>query len=390
MKAAGIEPNHKAYAMVAVAYNKEGNVSAIEHLLRDATLTPNEFLYRFLLTAQAKDSKSNIKKTVAEMKRRGLEVDAKFFNSLLKNFTERLKYKEADKLFVSIPERDAFSYNLMLHMYTKLGQKSKAQGLIEQLSLSGLVPDIPLYNSIIGWYMDNKKYDEAEQLLQGIKGVIEFTPALYTSMLYLYRETGNIEGIQQVLAEMKEKGQEITISCYAHVLLAHTKRGDRVAAESVMEELKSKMQPNSKCYRSMIDLYHTLGDRAAFFKALEGLKTTRRDYTFNQQTKGLLLTFLAKKDTEAVNWMFDLFLEEELELSPYLAWEVLQFFEETAQLEKIPKVVDLLKKANKSEEFLNAITGRGHLVENTLTKPTLLAKVVHLLSPSSKAKEINS
>jgi pentatricopeptide repeat protein len=182
------------------------------------------------------------------------------WNSVLAGMSKkRGKLKEAQELFVKIPDPDAVSYNTMLSCYVRNSNMERAQAFFEDMPIK----DTPSWNTMITGFAQNQQMDKARDLflIMPTKNVVT-----WNAMISGYVECGDLDSALKLF----EKAPFKSVVAWTAMITGYMKLGRIGLAERLFEKMPEK---NLVTWNAMIAGYienHRAEDGVKLFRTMVG------------------------------------------------------------------------------------------------------------------------
>jgi pentatricopeptide repeat protein len=110
-------------------------------------------------------------------------------------------------LLVSGQRPDLLTYNILLSMYSRTKNPEKAELVFQELRNSGIPPDTVSFNIILDMYGKRGEVGKTEGVYREMVGRrVEPDEKSFTSMLDMYGRLGQLRKAEVVWKEMRERG----------------------------------------------------------------------------------------------------------------------------------------------------------------------------------------
>ncbi|GMH24630.1 hypothetical protein Nepgr_026473 [Nepenthes gracilis] len=110
--------------------------------------------------------------TLSEMEKKGIEVTAVTFTTILDSLYKKGKGDEAERIWNEMVKKgclpDVVAYNVRI-MYAHGGEPENVKGLIEEMNAAGLKPDTVSYNYLMTSYCKAGMMEEAESVYRELE-----------------------------------------------------------------------------------------------------------------------------------------------------------------------------------------------------------------------------
>ncbi|KAG6404614.1 hypothetical protein SASPL_136865 [Salvia splendens] len=183
----------------------------------------------------------------------------------------------AETYFVSLPEssKTNLTYSALLNCYCKLSMTSKAETMFERMKELNLEMTSMPYNSLMTLNMKNELPQLVPALVKEMKeaGVM---PDVYTYNVWMraLAATGDIDGVERVIDEMKRDGRVAADwTTYSNLASIYADAGAFDKAEAALKELESRNgRRELSAYQFLITLYGRTGNLLEVYRVWRSLK----------------------------------------------------------------------------------------------------------------------
>lgn len=146
-----------------------------EIILDENDIEPDLITYSTLIKGMCKSGA--IHKAIMlyeEMKKKGIELDEVFFNSLLDGFVKcNCSVQETDKIIndmVNLKIKFSnYTYSILIKLYTKNKMLEKALGVLEEMKRNGIVPGVVVYTCLLQVCIKTKMVNRAIELFKEMR-----------------------------------------------------------------------------------------------------------------------------------------------------------------------------------------------------------------------------
>lgn len=170
----------------------------------------------------------------------------------------------AEKFFEDLPERmkAQSTCNSLLHTYVQNKMSDKAEELMKQMSVHGLLRGALPFNHMLALYVSTGAIDRVEEMVKELKKYAIPDELTYNLWLTACSSTNDIRNAEKVFEEMKEKRLTPDWVTYSILTSIYTKAGDLKKAKEALEEMEGRVLRTKRTgYSSLISLYASLSDR---------------------------------------------------------------------------------------------------------------------------------
>jgi pentatricopeptide repeat domain-containing protein 1 len=146
-----------------------------ELVLDENDIEPDLITYSTLIKGMCKSGA--IHKAIMlyeEMKKKGIELDEVFFNSLLDGFVKsNCSIEETDKIINDMVKLKIkfsnYTYSILIKLYTKNKMLEKALGVLEEMKRNGIVPGVVVYTCLLQVCIKTKMVNRAIELFKEMR-----------------------------------------------------------------------------------------------------------------------------------------------------------------------------------------------------------------------------
>lgn len=233
--------NSKAYDRVPIYFNEFSEKFG---------LVPDKFSYGMLIKAHCEmESPEKAKETLSEMERKGVEVEAVSFSTILHGLYKIGRVDEAEAFWDEMVKEkgiklDAGSYNVRLSHIRNNPESLKA--LIEEMQNEGINPDPISYNYLITSYCVNGMMNEAEKVYADLlqtKGVRP-NAATYRTMVFHSCKAGRYVRAYRIFKLSVKVGKIPDFNTLKYLVKGLTEKGRMVEAKAMVRTMNKKFPPD--------------------------------------------------------------------------------------------------------------------------------------------------
>eukprot|EP00250_Pteridium_aquilinum_P011021 c19787_g1_i1 orf=482-2593(-) len=153
-----------------------------------------------------------------------------------------------------VPEDECVS--LLIAAYEKKNQFEKALDVLLKLESKAIRPGLDTLNVLIGWFGKLGLVEEAEILFKTIEAKVDVPDCkAYASLFSTYARTGSVEKAKAILNSLEEKGLVLTASAYEQMILALLDGKQPQEAQSMRDQMISQGHtPSDEVERALLGL----------------------------------------------------------------------------------------------------------------------------------------
>eukprot|EP00897_Mesotaenium_endlicherianum_P000820 jgi/Mesen1/10739/ME000090S10199 len=273
--AAAVPPGNNALAPAVAELEEPWAPSDVlpqmEALLQEmlyADVAPNKETLAAMLEAYAHQGRRvEALEQLAKMRAQAYVVPAASYRHLIGLLTRAALHVEADEMLTQMMEVGGYApdigvYNQMLAMYARVGVIARATDVFLAMIECGCAPNAASYQTLLSVYCKNMMVHEARWLMKA-RGV-QATADVYLALADAYRQAGQVDRVEAVLADMRATGVEAGPWALNILMDAHGRAGDTEGALRVFESLQAQgVAPDVVQYTSLIDAHTKAGEYAA-------------------------------------------------------------------------------------------------------------------------------
>eukprot|EP00250_Pteridium_aquilinum_P019298 c24382_g1_i2 orf=303-3173(+) len=222
MQQAGLQPDTFTYSVMINCLGKAGELSAAQNIMSemiDKGCIPNLVTYNILIDLHAKSGKYDMAlKLYNDMQETGFRPDQVTYSIVMEVLGHAGHLEGAEHVFAEMQDAgwapDTTVYGLLVDMWGKAGNLGKACAWYNKMLASGVTPNVPTCNSLLGAFLRENLYDAGRQVLQNMTNR-NLVPSLQTYTLLLSCYT---------MSEREADGEKIwsimaSLSHPAHIFL---------------------------------------------------------------------------------------------------------------------------------------------------------------------------
>jgi pentatricopeptide repeat protein len=190
------------------------------------------------------------------MKQNGFNPDKVLQNTLVNMYAKCGSFVDARRVFDQMPERDVFSWSVMISAYAKYGHAREALGLFHRMQQAGIKPNEFTFSSILpacAKLADLEKGVEIHEEI--IRCGFESDVFVANALTDMYAKCGNTEKARELFDKM---GQRNVVS-WNSMIAGYAQNGLAREALEVFEKMQIEgMKPNSNTFASVLPAYASL------------------------------------------------------------------------------------------------------------------------------------
>lgn len=233
--------NSKAYDRVPAYFNKYP---------KQFGLVPDKFSYGMLIKAHCEmGSPEKAKETLSEMEKKGVEIGAVSFSTILNALYKIGRVDVAEAFWDEMVKEkgvklDAGSYNVKLSHIR--GKPEALKSLIEEMQNAGIDPDCISFNYLITSYCVNGMMDEAEKvygdLLQAKGG--RPNAATFRTMVFFSCKAGRYVRAYKIFKKSVKVGKIPNFDTLKQLVTGLKNMGRMVEAKAMVRTMNKKFPPD--------------------------------------------------------------------------------------------------------------------------------------------------
>ncbi|KAG5396361.1 hypothetical protein IGI04_018175 [Brassica rapa subsp. trilocularis] len=198
--------------------------------------------------------------------RSSFQPDVICFNLLIDAYGQKLRYKEAELLYVQllesrcVPTED--TYALLVKAYCLAGLIEKAEAVLIEMQKHHVTPSATVYNAYIEGLTKRKgNTEEAIDVFQRMKRErCKPTTETYNLMINLYGKASKSYMSWKLFCEMRSHQCKPNICTYTALVNAFAREGLCQKAEEVFEQLQEDgLEPDVYVYNALMEAYSRAG-----------------------------------------------------------------------------------------------------------------------------------
>lgn len=349
MKKYGLKPNVATFMVLVKMYARAGDIINAEKTLNEmifAGWKPNSATYLEVLDMCLNlDRIEDLIELVRKMVSRG-HLHIVTYTQLINKLAKKNKLREAETLFQEMITHggpllpNAWSYGIMIHMYSRLGDEEQAEYLYKQMEDQEIpinqviftemidlhrragninrvnelyaeakkkkIPlDVVAYSSLMDAHRLSHNEEQTLQIFQEmIKRRVKPNEWPYTILLNMYRISGKYEEAEELFRQMMEKGPTPNVVTINTMINMYAKIQKIPQAEKYFSEMKLRgITPDVVTYTSMIEMYRKIQDHVKAEKIIMEMK--ERNVRPNLYTYSILLDTYGKITIELAEELFE-------------------------------------------------------------------------------------
>ncbi|KAL0721065.1 hypothetical protein Bca4012_035664 [Brassica carinata] len=200
------------------------------------------------------------------LRRSSFQPDVICFNLLIDAYGQKLRYKEAESLYVQllesrcVPTED--TYALLIKAYCLAGLIEKAEAVLVEMQNHHVTPSATVYNAYIEGLMKRRgNTEEAIDVFQRMKRErCKPTTETYNLMINLYGKASKSYMSWKLFCEMRSHQCKPNICTYTALVNAFAREGLCQKAEEVFEQLQEDgLEPDVYVYNALMEAYSRAG-----------------------------------------------------------------------------------------------------------------------------------
>ncbi|CAA7021560.1 unnamed protein product [Microthlaspi erraticum] len=200
------------------------------------------------------------------LRRSSFQPDVICFNLLIDAYGQKLRYKEAESLYVQlletrcVPTED--TYALLVKAYCLAGLIEKAEAVLIEMQNHHVTPSATVYNAYIEALTKRKgNNEEAINVFQRMKRErCKPTTETYNLMINLYGKASKSYMSWKLFCEMRSHQCKPNICTYTTLVNAFAREGLCEKAEEIFEQLQEDgLEPDVYVYNALMESYSRAG-----------------------------------------------------------------------------------------------------------------------------------
>ncbi|XVF59595.1 hypothetical protein PTKIN_Ptkin07bG0288300 [Pterospermum kingtungense] len=214
-----------------------------------SSVLPNKVSYGILIKSycEAGHPEKGIE-VLRELEKKGVQVTAVTFTTILNAFYKKGKTEEAEKLWAEMLrngcELDVASYNVRIS-HLQGGEPGKIKELIEDMSSLGLKPDTISYNYLMTCYCKNGMLDESKKVYEGLEANgCNPNAATFRTLVFYLCLNGLYEQGYKVFKESVRLHKIPDFNTLKHLVEGLVKNKKIKEAKALIRTVKKKFPPN--------------------------------------------------------------------------------------------------------------------------------------------------
>lgn len=144
------------------------------------------------------------------MQRDGCSPDSFTYRSLIRAYTESLKYSLAEETINSMQKSGIVAscahFNLLLSALSKAGLMMEAERIYKKLTEAGLNPDLACYRNMLRGYMDYGHVKEGIDFFEDVSQSVDADRFIMSAAVHFYKSAGKEEKAASILELMSISG----------------------------------------------------------------------------------------------------------------------------------------------------------------------------------------
>ncbi|XP_060205706.1 pentatricopeptide repeat-containing protein At1g09900-like isoform X3 [Lycium barbarum] len=149
---------------------------------------------------------------------------------------------------------NSYCYNAIIHGFCAEGEVKKAISVFEEMSNSGITPDICSYSILVDGFCKFESIDGGLCLIQGMQeNNIKPTPISYSSILKGLCEIGAAKIANDCFHDLTNSGCKVDQTAYDILITGFCAQGDLSSAHELLEEMiNNHLAPDASIYERLI------------------------------------------------------------------------------------------------------------------------------------------
>eukprot|EP00252_Welwitschia_mirabilis_P022042 TRINITY_DN5831_c0_g1_i1.p1 TRINITY_DN5831_c0_g1~~TRINITY_DN5831_c0_g1_i1.p1 ORF type:complete len:360 (-),score=59.53 TRINITY_DN5831_c0_g1_i1:43-1122(-) len=183
------------------------------------------------------------------------------YNMLMLAYGKQGNFEKAESTLKSMKKNgvpiDVAAYTALIEAYGKAGHSNEAYSIFKRMQLGGPEPSVVTYQTMMKCLIDAEKYDETEEIFQGImeaeKPGVRPDQKMFHLMIYMYKKIGKRDQAYQLYKDMLSRGIPRSTVTFNSLMTAEKdwKRKD----ELFNQVYRSGLRPDVVSYTQLISSY---------------------------------------------------------------------------------------------------------------------------------------
>ncbi|CAD6236569.1 unnamed protein product [Miscanthus lutarioriparius] len=275
-----VAPDVHTYTVMIKALCRAGEIDAAFAMLaelRRSGIQPTVVTYNVLMDALCKSGRVE---EAFRLKGEWLKAGKGHCSEVLKLF---------DEMASKGIKQTVVTYNLIAKALCKEGEMERAEQILDEMLLAGMMVHCSLFNSVVAWHLRGTgRLDLALRLIREMLArFLKPNDALMTACIQELCKRGNtkkqlkfgskywvkVEEILHLLDQMKSEGLKPDIVTYGTIIDGYCKAKDMHKANECLTELmKNGLRPNAVIYNALIGGYGRNGNISDAIGVLDTMK----------------------------------------------------------------------------------------------------------------------
>lgn len=304
----------------------------------------NTTLFNMMIDAYAKDGRfHDCLKMFKKMINLKIKPDVININTVIDGLLRWNKSGDVISLFNAMKDAGfkphASTIGLLISKYTKLRNFQMAKRIyFDVMPKYDISPDVSVVGAVLEMYIKSNEISAAKSLFDSTpdsnKGY-----AVYTIMIKLYFDEGNIDMVEHLYQQMKDNSVPATLLTFTTMMSGYNKYKKYDKTMQLFDEMtKIGIKPDTKLYNAILAAYCRMGNMANAHSILAMME--EKDLaTYHRMIEGCI----ASKDASQLLWVMEKLFSSNLE-PDIITFNLLikaalrfQLFEETERLLYIMK-----------------------------------------------------
>ncbi|ONK80576.1 uncharacterized protein A4U43_C01F19360 [Asparagus officinalis] len=185
----------------------------------------------------------------------------------------------AEKFYEDLPEKmkGQSTCSALLHTYVQNKMSTKAEELMKQMSIHGLLRCALPYNHMISLYISTDATDKVGEMVKELKKNTSPNELTYNLWLTACANINDTNTAEKIFEEMKERRLAPDWVTYSILTSIYIKSGKISAAKEALKEMEKRVSRKERTgYCSLISLYANLSDKENVYRIWDKMRMTFR------------------------------------------------------------------------------------------------------------------
>jgi pentatricopeptide repeat protein len=268
----GVKPDRQMIATLMTAHSAVGSwkgvIRAFDYLTSsdDRHLRPRIDVYNILLQAYvlAGSPFEVVSDVFQKMEQSGVRPTAHTFSILIKSACDSGKMDVAKRVFMELDSLaqlwesgfkvNVYALTILMAGYLRLGDRSKAKEVYDEMLFRGIAPSSVTYGSILRAYISEDRQENIQLACNFMKSLMESPDQspnwllasysrfsgfenIYSPLMTLFARKANPEQVEELMDDMVRAGGERTLATLTLLLNAYRNHGNADECRRVWDEI---------------------------------------------------------------------------------------------------------------------------------------------------------